>query len=65
MSEGSMSNMAIPSGPVPVGVSSGGQEEDDDEQGDSQESFMLVWLPVETQVEEHIQFHGVFHPYAH
>lgn len=38
----SMSNTPAPSGPLPVGVSRGGQEDEDEEQGDSQESFILV-----------------------
>lgn len=40
-----MSNIPTTSGPLPVGVSSGGQEDEEEEQGDSQESFILVWLP--------------------
>lgn len=43
MSEESMSNIPAASGPLPVGVSKDGQEdEDDEEDGDSQESFILV-----------------------
>lgn len=45
MSEGSMSNIPIPSGPLPVGVSRGGQEDEEEEEGDSQDSFILDWLP--------------------
>lgn len=45
LSRGSMSNIPTTSGPLPVGVSSGGQEDEEEEQGDSQESFILVWLP--------------------
>ena len=40
-----MSNIPITSGPLPVGVSRGGQEDEEDEEGDSQESSILVWLP--------------------
>lgn len=40
-SGGSMSNMPTTSGPLPVGVSRGGQEDGEEEQGDSQESFIL------------------------
>lgn len=49
LSEGSMSNIPTTSGPLPVGVSRGGQEDDEEEQGDSQESFILVWLPESKQ----------------
>lgn len=42
MSVESMSNTPAPSGPLPVGVSRGGQEDEVEEQGDSQESFILV-----------------------
>ncbi len=42
VSEGSMSNIPATSGPLPVGVSKGGQEDEEEEQGDSQESFILV-----------------------
>lgn len=43
LSEESMSNMLTASGPLSVGVSSGGQDdEEEEEQGDSQESFILV-----------------------
>lgn len=45
MSEESMSKIPMPSGPLSVGVSRGGQEDEDEEEGDSQESFILVWLP--------------------
>lgn len=44
-SGGSMSNMPTTSGRLPVGVSRGGQEDEEEEQGDSQESFILVWVP--------------------
>lgn len=33
--------MPTTSGPLPVGVSRGGQEDGEEEQGDSQESFIL------------------------
>lgn len=42
MSEESMSNIPITSGPFPVGVSRGGQEDEEEEEGDSQESFILL-----------------------
>lgn len=42
MSEESISNIPIPSGPLPVGVRRGGQEDEEEEEGDSQESFILV-----------------------
>lgn len=42
LSEASMSNIPAPSGPLPVGVSRGGHEDEDEEQGDSQESFIVV-----------------------
>lgn len=42
VSEGSMSNIPTASGPLPVGVRRGGQEDEEEEQGDSQESFILV-----------------------
>lgn len=42
MSEESISNIPAASGPLPVGVSKGGQEEEDEEEGDLQESFILV-----------------------
>lgn len=45
MSEESMSNIPITSGPFPVGVSRGGQEDEEEEEGDSQESSILLWLP--------------------
>lgn len=41
-SEESMSNMPTTSGPLPVGVSNDGQDEEEEEQGDSHESFILV-----------------------
>lgn len=41
-SEESMSNIPITSGPLPVGVSRGGQEDEEEDEGDSQESFILV-----------------------
>ncbi|TNN81060.1 hypothetical protein EYF80_008716 [Liparis tanakae] len=42
MSEESMSYMPFPSGPLSVGVNRGGQEDEEEEEGDSQESFILV-----------------------
>lgn len=45
-----MSNMPTTSGPLSVGVSRAGQEEEEEEQGDSQESFMLVWVPEMKQI---------------
>lgn len=45
ISEESMSNIPHTSGPLPVGVSSGGQEDEEDEEGDSHESAILDWLP--------------------
>lgn len=50
-SGGSMSNMLTTSGRLPVGVSRAGQEDEEEEQGDSQESFMLVWVPEMKQIE--------------
>lgn len=46
-----MSNMLTTSGRLPVGVSRAGQEDEEEEQGDSQESFMLVWVPEMKQIE--------------
>lgn len=45
MSEESMSNIPMASGPLSVGVSRGGHEDEEEEEGDSHESFTLVWLP--------------------
>lgn len=57
-SEGSMSNMLTTSGPLPVGVSSGGQDEEEEEQGDSQESFILDWLPAKKTHKESSSVHA-------
>lgn len=58
MSEGSMSNIPIASGPLPVGVSRGGQEDEDEDEGDSQDSFILVWLPGITRMRN--MYHMLF-----
>lgn len=46
-----MSNMLTTSGRLPVGVSRAGHEDEEEEQGDSQESFMLDWVPEIKQIE--------------